>query len=84
MNMLWLRFVSQFIQCILKIKIKQKKYIVCFITVNLKNAVDFLEFAETYSAQQLKKSCLQFICVNSACFLEARYDFMHSEHVHIL
>ena len=40
--------------------------------VDLKNAVEFLEFAEAYSALQLKKACLQFICVNCSHFLEAR------------
>ncbi len=40
--------------------------------VDLRNAVDFLEFAETYSACQLKKSCFEFICVNASFFLEER------------
>jgi hypothetical protein len=35
--------------------------------------VEFLEFAEAYSADQLKKSCQQFVCVNAACFLEGRW-----------
>ena len=40
--------------------------------VTLRNVVEFLEFAEAYCADQLKKSCLQFICVNAVCFLEGR------------
>lgn len=43
--------------------------------VTLRNVVEFLKFAEAYCADQLKKSCLQFICVNAACFLEGiRYS----------
>lgn len=44
-----------------------------FLSVNLRNAVELLEFSETYYAQQLKNSCLQFICVNASCFFEGRY-----------
>ena len=42
--------------------------------MTLRNVVEFLEFAEAYSADQLKKSCQQFICVNAACFLEGRWE----------
>jgi len=42
--------------------------------LNLKNVGDILEFAVAYSAIQLKTSCLQFICMNSASLLEGRYD----------
>ena len=41
--------------------------------MDLRNAVDLLEFSEAYCAEQLKKTCLQFICVNAACFLEGRW-----------
>ena len=41
--------------------------------VTLRNVVELLEFSEAYGADQLKKSCLQFICVNAACFLEGRW-----------
>lgn len=47
----------------------------CYLSeiLELRNAVDFLEFSEAYSACHLKKCCLQFICVNASCFLEARW-----------
>lgn len=41
--------------------------------VSLKNAAMLLEFAAVYNAEQLKQSCLQFIGLNMAALLEARY-----------
>lgn len=40
--------------------------------LTLKNAAELLEFAAMYNAEQLKLSCLQFICLNLAAMLEAR------------
>ncbi|XP_073192642.1 inhibitor of Bruton tyrosine kinase isoform X3 [Lepidochelys kempii] len=40
--------------------------------LTLKNATELLEFSATYSAEQLKLSCLQFIGLNMAALLEAR------------
>uniref|UniRef100_A0A674JAE2 Inhibitor of Bruton tyrosine kinase n=1 Tax=Terrapene triunguis TaxID=2587831 RepID=A0A674JAE2_9SAUR len=40
--------------------------------LTLKNAAELLEFSATYSAEQLKLSCLQFIGLNMAALLEAR------------
>ncbi|XP_064404443.1 inhibitor of Bruton tyrosine kinase-like isoform X2 [Halichondria panicea] len=41
-------------------------------SLTLRNVPELLEIADTYSASQLKSSCLQFICVNAAALLEAR------------
>ncbi|XP_029799497.1 inhibitor of Bruton tyrosine kinase isoform X4 [Suricata suricatta] len=40
--------------------------------LTLKNAAMVLEFAAMYNAEQLKRSCLQFIGLNMAALLEAR------------
>ena len=47
-------------------------YIHCVCAVTLRNVPELLEIADTYSASQLKSSCLQFISVNAAALLEAR------------
>lgn len=44
-----------------------------FSVVTLKNAAMLLEFAALYNAGQLKLSCLQFIGLNMAALLEARW-----------
>lgn len=41
-------------------------------TVTLPSVAELLEFAVAYSADQLKKACLQFISVNASSLLEAR------------
>lgn len=46
--------------------------VVCFCKVTLKNAAELLEFAVMYNAEQLKLSCLQFICLNMAALLESK------------
>lgn len=38
--------------------------------VSLKNVADLLDFATTYHADQLKSTCLQFICLNLPAVLE--------------
>lgn len=43
-----------------------------FYLVTLKNVADIAQFAVMYGADQLKKACLQFICINAACLLEGR------------
>lgn len=48
-----------------------------FFIVTLKNAAELLEFAALYNADQLKLSCLQFIGLNVAALLEARYICYH-------
>ncbi|XP_060778288.1 inhibitor of Bruton tyrosine kinase isoform X2 [Neoarius graeffei] len=40
--------------------------------LTLKNAAELLEFAVMYNAEQLKLSCLQFIGLNMAAFLESK------------
>ena len=67
-SILWQRYVRMAVFC----RNNGVATVMIFVAVNLKNAVEFLECAETYSAMQLKKSCLQFICVNASCFLESR------------
>ena len=44
-----------------------------FVIVTLRNVGDIVKFAVAFSADQLKRSCLQFICVNAASLLEGRY-----------
>jgi len=40
--------------------------------VTLKNVADMLEFAFVYQAEQLKRTCLQFVCINLPALLETR------------
>lgn len=47
-----------------------------FFAVTLKNAAELLEFSAMYNAEQLKLSCLQFIGLNMAALLEARWGGM--------
>ncbi len=41
--------------------------------VTLRNVSEVLEFAVAYSASQLKRACLKFMCVNASALLEGRY-----------
>ena len=41
--------------------------------MTLKNSVDIVHFADTYNALQLKKTVIEFMCVNLAAFLEGSY-----------
>ncbi len=41
--------------------------------VSLRNVSEMLEFSVAYSAMQLKKACLKFMCVNASVLLEGRY-----------
>lgn len=43
-----------------------------FSAVTLKNVADIAHFAVTYGADQLKKACLQFICINATSLLDGR------------
>ncbi|XP_028412320.1 inhibitor of Bruton tyrosine kinase-like [Dendronephthya gigantea] len=49
--------------------------------VTLKNAVEILEFSCLYNAEQLKLSCLEFICMNISCLFEARSLELLSEEI---
>ncbi|KFM65426.1 Inhibitor of Bruton tyrosine kinase, partial [Stegodyphus mimosarum] len=40
--------------------------------ITLKNSVELLELSYIYNAFQLKRSCMQFICINLAAIIEAR------------
>lgn len=44
-----------------------------FITVTLKNAAELLEFATVYNSEQLKVACQEYISINLAAMIEARY-----------
>ena len=48
------------------------------ISVTLRNVYELMEFSEVYNAPQLKRACLQFMCVNSASLLEGRYMYVRS------
>eukprot|EP00118_Oscarella_pearsei_P015978 m.149009 g.149009 ORF g.149009 m.149009 type:complete len:1342 (+) comp38508_c0_seq60:189-4214(+) len=41
--------------------------------LNLRNVVDIVDFADTYGASQLKKTTLDYICVNLAALLEGGF-----------
>ena len=43
------------------------------LPVTLRSVSEVLGFAVAYSAEQLKRACLQFICVNAASLLEGRW-----------
>ncbi|XP_037082499.1 inhibitor of Bruton tyrosine kinase-like [Pollicipes pollicipes] len=40
--------------------------------LTLKNAVELMEFSAMYGAEQLKSTCMQFICLNLAAVMENR------------
>lgn len=40
--------------------------------LTLKNAVEVLEFSALYGADQLKTTCMEFICLNLAAIMENR------------
>lgn len=44
--------------------------------LTLKNVVSMLYLADRCNAEQLKETCMQFICINLALVLETRYIFI--------
>ncbi|XP_063243097.1 inhibitor of Bruton tyrosine kinase [Bacillus rossius redtenbacheri] len=47
--------------------------------ITLKNVAHFLQFSETYNADQLKLCCMQYVCLNLPAILESRVLDLLSE-----
>ena len=51
-----------------------------WILVSLKNAAELLEVSSFYNAEQLKRTCQQFVCLNLTALLETRaLDILSAE-----